>query len=70
MIINCKIPENPKYKYELNIKVDWPNYIEYEGGNFFYVREGTRIRDDCPSAKYSNGLKEIFLGLDGQINED
>ena len=75
-IDSAVLPPVTRYPFKIKVEVEWPNTVEYDGETyFFYHKVGVRISDQCPVACYQcitedNLDKRLWLGLDGQIEED
>ena len=69
-----KLPiESATVPYTVKLDIDWPKAIKHKGASYrFTGKEGTRFRDDLPTAEYEvpGTGRRAWLGIDGSIEDD
>ena len=55
-----------------HVEIGWPKMVVHGDGHYYKTgKEGIRRKDGLPSAEYqANKERRLWLGLDGQIEED
>ena len=61
-----------RYVCQFHVQIAWPQMVIHGDGHYYKTgKEGIRRKDGCPTAEYeaSKG-RRLWLGLDGEIDED
>ncbi len=62
-----------KFPYVVRVDVAWPRAMQHRGARYTFTgKEGLRIRDGLPSAKYElpGTGKRAWLAIDGSADDD
>ena len=61
-----------RYTCRFHVQVELPRMVAHGDGHYYKTsKEGTRRKDGVPTAEYQGSNdRRLWLGLDGQIEED
>ena len=70
-----QVIEKAKFKYKIEVKVDFPLSIEYEGNSYYSTdKAGTNLVTGLPAAEYSdvdeNKERRVWMQIDGTITPE